>query len=90
MAKKKPETRLVGIVEISSDKLMSRAASWDEAANTLNQLTYPNDYKIVSLASEPKYLFKFIDERLDLTAKAILKSLTPELLSKYLEHLARN
>ena len=89
MAKKKPETRLVGIVEISSDKLMSRVASWDDAVNTLNQLTYPNDYKIVSLVAEPKYLFKHIDEHLDLTAKAILKSLTPELLTKYLEHLTR-
>lgn len=90
MAKKKPETRLVGIVEISSDKLTSRVASWDEAADTLNRLTYPNDYKIVSLVAEPKYLFKYIDERLDLTAKATLKSLTPELLTKYLEHLTKN
>lgn len=90
MAKKKPETSLVGIVEIRSDKLMNRAPSWDEAVNMVNRLTYPNDYKIVSLVAEPKYLFKYIDERLDLTARVILKSLTPELLTKYLEHLARN
>lgn len=90
MAKKKPETRLVGIVEIRSDKLMNRAPSWDGAANMVNRLTYPNDYKIVSLVAEPKYLFKYIDERLDLTARVILKSLTPELLTKYLEHLAKN
>ena len=84
MAKKKVDPLTVGIVEIRTDKLMSRASSWDDAANTLNQLTYPDNYKIVSLRAEPKYLFDLLDAQIDASAKELLKSLTPELLTKYL------
>lgn len=89
MAKKKVVPLNIGIVEISSDKLVSRVASVDEATDTLNRLTYPNNYKIVSLTAQPRYLFDLLDARIDVSTKAILKSLTPELLTKYLEHLTR-
>lgn len=84
MAKKKVVPLNIGIVEIRTDKLMSRAASVDEAANTLNQLTYPDNYKIVSLTAQPRYLFDLLDARIDASAKELLKSLSPELLTKYL------
>lgn len=86
MARKKKEQPLtVGIVQISANKLVSRAANWDAAFETLQGLTYSYDYKIVSLTANPEYLFDLLNQHLDSTAKDILKSFTPELLQKFLK-----